>query len=213
MTNWLDVMSDWQATHSTLSAIAGLDMTMPGDVTFNSGDSYFGANLTDYVNNGTIPMNRLDDMATRIVAGWYLLHQDNASYPAVNFNAFHPDDEDTNEHVDVQDDHYKLVREIGAASTVLLKNENGALPLKKPRSLVLIGSDAGPGRAGPNQFADQGGNDGVLAMGWGSGYVWTLSFFICNSDIDVQDRKLYVPHFGESRVPMLSRRSHLSLLK
>lgn len=34
---------------------------------------------------------------------------------------------------------------------------------------MLIGSDAGPGRAGPNQFGDQGGLDGVLAMGWGSG--------------------------------------------
>jgi hypothetical protein len=34
---------------------------------------------------------------------------------------------------------------------------------------VLIGSDAGPGMAGPNQFSDQGGQDGVLAMGWGSG--------------------------------------------
>jgi beta-glucosidase len=43
---------------------------------------------------------------------------------------------------------------MGAASTVLLKNVNGALPLKKPRSLVLVGSDAGPGKIGPNQFAD-----------------------------------------------------------
>ena len=29
-----------------------------------------------------------------------------------------------NEHVNVQGDHYKLIREIGAASTVLLKNVN-----------------------------------------------------------------------------------------
>ena len=58
---------------------------------------------------------------------------------------------------------------MGAASIVLLKNERDALPLHKPRALLLAGSDAGPGRAGPNQFADQGGSDGVLAMGWGSG--------------------------------------------
>jgi beta-glucosidase-like glycosyl hydrolase len=76
----------------------------------------------------------------------------------------------------VQDSHFKLVRELGAASTVLLKNKNGALPLgehaAKPaeRSLVLIGSDAGPGRMGPNEFSDQGGViTGTLAMGWGSG--------------------------------------------
>jgi beta-glucosidase-like glycosyl hydrolase len=60
------------------------------------------------------------------------------------------DNEATNDHIDVQDNHYKLVREMGAASTVLLKNKNNVLPLKKPRSLVLIGTDAGPGKFGPN---------------------------------------------------------------
>ncbi|KAH9016755.1 glycoside hydrolase family 3 protein [Lactarius hengduanensis] len=152
------VMSDWSAQHSTISAITGLDMTMPGDITVFSGTSYFGANLTAYVQNGTIPEARVDDMATRILAGWYLLGQDSPSYPHTNFNAFQPLDEATNEHIDVQDDHDKVVREVGAASTVLLKNVNGALPLKKPRKLVLVGSDAGPARvAGPNEFFDQGG--------------------------------------------------------
>ncbi|KAF8633827.1 hypothetical protein AX15_001238 [Amanita polypyramis BW_CC] len=166
------ILSDWQATHSTLSVVAGLDMTMPGDITFNSNTTYFGSNLTAYVQNGTIPEARIDDMATRILAGWYLLGQDSSSYPQTNFNAFQPEDEATNEHRDVQDNHGQLVREIGASSTVLLKNVGGALPLKKPRSLALIGSDAGPGRAGPNEFSDQGGNDGILAMGWGSGTAW-----------------------------------------
>lgn len=86
----------------------------------------------------------------------------------VNFNAFFPLDEATNEHVDVQDDHYKIVREIGAAGAVLLKN-NGALPLNKPRSVVIVGNDAGPAIMGPNGFGDRGGDDGILAMGWGSG--------------------------------------------
>lgn len=44
-------------------------MTMPGDITFDSGTSWFGGNLTDYVKNGSISEARLDDMATRIVAG------------------------------------------------------------------------------------------------------------------------------------------------
>ena len=45
---------------------------------------------------------------------------------------------------------------MGAASVVLLKNERNALPLgKKDRTVVLIGSDAGPGSAGPNEFADR----------------------------------------------------------
>ena len=166
------VMSDWGATPSTISAITGLDMTMPGDITFNSGTSYFGANLTAYVQNGTIPEARVDDMATRILAGWYLLGQDSPNYPPTNFNAFDPWDEATNEHINVQDDHYILVREIDTASIVLLKNIHSTLPLKKPRTLVVIGSDAGPSRtAGPNSFNTQTGVDGILAMGWGSGYV------------------------------------------
>lgn len=55
-------------------------MSMPGDITFSSGTSWWGQNLTDFVKNGTIAEARVDDMATRIVAGWYLLDQDKA-YP------------------------------------------------------------------------------------------------------------------------------------
>ena len=33
----------------------------------------------------------------------------------------------------------RIVRDIGAASTVLLKNVNKALPLKKPRRIAIIG--------------------------------------------------------------------------
>ncbi|THH13312.1 hypothetical protein EW146_g6883 [Bondarzewia mesenterica] len=165
------VMSDWAATHTTISAIVGLDMTMPGDLNLEGGNlSYFGANLTDYVLNNTIPESRVNDMATRILAAWYLLEQDSPDYPTVNFNSFFPLDEATNEHIDVQNDHADLVRKIGAASTVLLKNIKKALPLKKPHSLVLVGSDAGPGVGlGPNTFQDQGGVNGILGMGWGSG--------------------------------------------
>lgn len=41
----------------------------------------------------------------------------------------------TNEHVDVTGDHYKVIREIGAAGTVLLKNKHNALPLRKPKKI------------------------------------------------------------------------------
>ncbi|KAL1688130.1 glycoside hydrolase family 3 protein [Schizophyllum commune] len=162
------IMSDWGATMSAISPIAGLDMTMPGDAQLGGIGWY--ETLLEYVHNGTIPESRIDDMATRILAGWYLLKQDDPSFPTANFDAFLPENQATNEHVDAQDEeHTSLVRNMGAASIVLLKNERDALPLHKPRALLLAGSDAGPGRAGPNQFADQGGSDGVLAMGWGSG--------------------------------------------
>lgn len=63
-----------------------------------------------------------------------------ADLRTVSFNAFFPNDSATNAHIDVQADHYKIVREIGAAGAVLLKNTNSALPLKKPRSVALIGT-------------------------------------------------------------------------
>jgi beta-glucosidase-like glycosyl hydrolase len=166
------VTSDWYAQHSTISAMTGLDMSMPGDYPLGIQASYFGANLTACVRNKTVPEARLDDMTTRILASWYFIGQDSPNYPKTNFNAFFPLDETTNEHIDVQDDHGKLVREIDTSSIVLLKNVNGALPLKRPRKLALIGSDASPARiAGPNEFPRQDGVDGVLAVGWGSGYV------------------------------------------
>lgn len=37
-------------------------MSMPGDITFNSGTSYWGANLTLFVNEGIIAEARVDDM-------------------------------------------------------------------------------------------------------------------------------------------------------
>ncbi len=101
------VMSDWTATHSgVLASNNGLDMDMPGDVTFGSLTSFFGGNLTESVKNGSVPIQRLDDMAHRIAAAWFLLGQDK-NYTEVNFDAFRPFAPENNSHVDVQADHYK----------------------------------------------------------------------------------------------------------
>jgi beta-glucosidase len=47
---------------------------------------------------------------------------------------------------------------------------------------LATGSDAGPQPGGPNQFSDNGGNAGILAMGWGSGtanFTYLVSVRIC----------------------------------
>lgn len=131
------IQSDWSATMSTVpSANNGLDMTMPGDITFNSNDSYFGKNLTGAVRAKTVKESRVTDMATRIVASWYKVGQDKG-FPDVQINAFNRDQAPV---VNVQRNHRKLVRSIGAASNVLLKN-SGILPLTKSvKSVALIGS-------------------------------------------------------------------------
>ncbi|PHZ09656.1 glycoside hydrolase family 3 protein [Rhizopus microsporus ATCC 52813] len=160
------VQSDWSATMSTVdSANHGLDMTMPGDITMGSSGSYFGKNLTDAVRAKKVPESRVTDMATRIVAAWYKLGQDKG-FPETTLDSFHLDKAP---YVNVQSDHYKLVRTMGAASTVLLKN-NGILPLSKSiKNVAFVGSDAAVNPDGINACDDHSCNKGTLAQGWGSG--------------------------------------------
>ena len=176
------VMSDWPAQHAgASSALAGLDMTMPGDTTFFSGQSYWGSNLTIAILNGTVPMWRLNDMATRIIAAWYFVGRDDSSVP-INFDSWTTDtfgDQHffaksgyglINEHIDVRNEHANLIRQIGSASTVLLKNTNKTLPLTgKEKFTAVFGSDAGENPYGPNGCPDRGCDNGTLAMAWGSG--------------------------------------------
>ncbi|KAI4242840.1 MAG: hypothetical protein LQ352_007160 [Teloschistes flavicans] len=176
------VMSDWQAQHSGVgSALAGMDMSMPGDVLFNTGTSYWGTNLTVAILNGTVPQWRLDDMATRIIAAWYYVGRDQNQVP-INFDSWTLDTFGNqhyfakegygliNEHVDVRAEHSSLIRQIGSASTVLLKNNNSALPLTgKEKFTAVFGNDAGGNSLGPNGCSDRGCDNGTLAMAWGSG--------------------------------------------
>ena len=79
------------------------------------------------------------------------------------------DYQQVNWHVDVRGEHAALIRNIGARSTVLLKNVNNALPLSKPKFLAVIGEDAGSAKYGPNGCSDRGCDNGTLGMAWGSG--------------------------------------------
>ncbi|KXJ94594.1 putative beta-glucosidase A [Microdochium bolleyi] len=174
------VMSDWQAQHTgAAAAVAGLDMTMPGDTRFNTGVSYWGANLTLAVLNGTVPEYRIDDMAMRIVSALYYVgigtDVQEANFDSWTKQTFGPKhyyakdgQQQINDHVDVQGDHGLEIRNASAKSTVILKN-NGILPLHKPRFLAVIGQDAGANPKGPNGCSDRGCNEGTLAMSWGSG--------------------------------------------
>lgn len=80
------MVSDWGATHAGVATIlAGLDMNMPGGIAFTeTAHSYFGANLTAAVNNGSVPIDRVDDMARRIMTPYFRLNQNAASYPGID---------------------------------------------------------------------------------------------------------------------------------
>ncbi|MCJ1444341.1 MAG: hypothetical protein MMC23_004843 [Stictis urceolatum] len=148
------VQSDWLAQRSGVgSALAGLDVTMPGDgLHWADGKSLFGEHLTLAALNGSLPMERLNDMVTRIVAAWYQLEQDSekkfpvrgpnfSSWTDKKVDRIHWSGDDknntgvVNEHIDVQgkgiDFHGRIAKEAAAEGTVLVKNEGGLLPLSR----------------------------------------------------------------------------------
>lgn len=156
------VMSDWLAQRSGVaSALAGLDMSMPGDgLQWQDGKSLWGTELTKAVLNTSVPIERLDDMAMRIVAAWYQAGQDvHSEWPPAsdgggpNFSSWtdddrgdlHPGSPDSNENglvnqhipvrvTDEDGDHDTLARRIAAEGIVLVKNENNFLPLSRDGS-------------------------------------------------------------------------------
>ncbi|KAF2005232.1 glycoside hydrolase family 3 protein [Amniculicola lignicola CBS 123094] len=206
------IQSDWLAQRSGVaSALAGLDMTMPGDgLKWADGKSLWGTQLTKAVLNGSVPVDRVDDMVTRIVASWYQLGQDDtekwplqppdgdggpnfSSWTDEEIGLLHPGSNDktkgvVNKFINVQgegdDAHGKIVRKVAAEGTVLLKNDDGLLPLDRKGwkesekagkdmkyRVGIFGEDSRISRDGVNACTDQGCNDGTLASGWGSGAV------------------------------------------
>ncbi|KAI0410345.1 family 3 glycoside hydrolase [Xylaria grammica] len=128
------VMLDWNAQHDVNSSNSGLDMVMP------LGGS-FGTNLTDAVENGTVDASRVEDMAIRIIAAWYLVGQDSKNFPFPGIgmkNVTEPHDQ-----VDARiPESRDIVMEGAIAGHVLVKNNN-ALPFKKnPVMLSVFGYDA-----------------------------------------------------------------------
>nr|WAP05612.1 beta-glucosidase [Talaromyces funiculosus] len=161
------VVSDWGGTHSGLdSALSGLDMDMPGAISWGSDsatNSYFGNNLTAMINNGSLSESRLDDMVKRILTPYYYLNQDSEDYPTIDLDTGNLSDINR----DVRDNHRDLIREIGGASAVLLKNVDNTLPLSKSiKRISVFGNDAADVSGGPY---DPSNTNGVLAVGGGSG--------------------------------------------
>ena len=143
------VLSDWEATHSTVkAALAGLDQEQPGD-------GYFGAPLKKAVQDGQVPMARLDDMVHRIVRSMF-------ATGAVD----HPPVRRVVDPFKGREDARKIEEE----SLVLLKNEGGILPLAAGggKTIVVIGGHADEGvlsGGGSAQVDAPGGRPGGSMWG------------------------------------------------
>jgi beta-glucosidase len=117
------VMSDWGATHSTVQAAnAGLDQEF-----FLS--EYFSARLKEAVEKGEVSMARLDDMVRRILRTLFAVGVMDHPPVVKPINA---------------EQNAAIAQHIAEQGTVLLKNDDGLLPLdaKKVRSIAVIGSHA-----------------------------------------------------------------------
>lgn len=136
------VMSDWGATHSTVkAATAGLDQEF-----FQN--KYFSAPLQKAVENGEVPVARLDDMVHRILRTMFAFGV--IDHPPV----IKPIDAEADAAV------AQRVEEQGA---VLLQNAGNELPLKASslHSIAVIGSHADVGvlsGGGSAQVDPVGGN-------------------------------------------------------
>ncbi|MFD6918082.1 beta-glucosidase [Streptomyces virginiae] len=115
------VMSDWDATHSTVAAIgAGLDMEMPDG-------THFGAPLREAVRGGSVPESAVDLAVRRILAT-----MDRFGLLAARPAARPPRDSAAGA---------RTARKVATAGAVLLRNEHGTLPLTgaSARSIAVIG--------------------------------------------------------------------------
>ncbi|TVY84124.1 putative beta-glucosidase M [Lachnellula suecica] len=164
------VVSDWGAQQTGLSsAEAGLDVVMPSSVFWGVS----GGNLTAAVNNGSLPESRVTDMATRLVASWYQMGQDQG-FPAGGIGM--PADLTVpHEAVDARDPASKTILLNGALEGhVLVKNTNKTLPFNKPKVLSIFGYDA---QAPPDLNPTPPGVLGGFALGYESQLLETWSPF------------------------------------
>jgi beta-glucosidase len=140
------VMSDWGANHSTVEAAkAGLDQESAGLI-FDKAP-YFNASLTEAVENGHVPMTRLDDMVHRILRS--LIAKGVFDDPVSRRDA----------EIDL-DGHAKVTQADAEEAIVLLKN-NGVLPLAgSAKTIAIIGGHADKGvlsGGGSSQVHGRGG--------------------------------------------------------
>ena len=114
------VVSDWGAVNDRVKGLpAGLDLEMPG-----SGGGT-DAQLVAAVHDGTLDEKALDLAAGRVLD----LVRKAQARPAVDGP------------LDV-DAHHALAREVAGRSMVLLRNEGGALPLRRDAKIAVVGAFA-----------------------------------------------------------------------
>ena len=144
------IVSDWQATHSTVKAsTAGLDHEEPAEI-------FYGEAMKKAVESGKVSMAELDDHVHRILRSMFATGV--------------VDDPAIKSVVDVQGG-LDVAQRIEEQSIVLLRNEGSLLPLDASRiaSIAVIGahSDVGMISGGGSAQVDPPGGNAIMPPGQG----------------------------------------------
>lgn len=112
------VVSDWGAVNDRVEGIkAGLDLEMPGNKGMNN--KYIKQALEE----GRITIEDIDKIALRMIKFAFECKENEGNGYDIDFKA-----------------HHEVAKKAAAQSAVLLKNENGALPLRNYQSVAVIGA-------------------------------------------------------------------------
>ena len=150
------VMSDWGAVHSTVKAAnAGLDQQSGQEL---DKAPYFAAPLKVAVAKGIVAQTRLDDMVARYLTGLIDTGAFDTPMPAAAVTPPYARNAD-------------VAQRAAEAGIVLLKNQNGLLPIAKTvKRIVVIGGNADVGvlsGGGSSQVRSVGGAPVEIPLAYG----------------------------------------------
>ncbi|KZP03076.1 glycoside hydrolase family 3 protein [Athelia psychrophila] len=136
------MVSNWAAVTSLYASVMNdADVNRPGFVAYGdsndpdlatANNSYWGARLGAAVLSGIIPKSRFETTVTCIMAAYYYRGarmRGSRRRTLTITRRTHYEGERVNEHVNVMGNRSVLIGEVGAASTVLLKNLNSTLSI------------------------------------------------------------------------------------
>ncbi|WFA83443.1 beta-glucosidase [Paenibacillus amylolyticus] len=114
------VVSDWGAVNERADALAaGLELEMP------TSGGIGERKVIDAVESGQLPLDKLDRAVERLLT--LIFNTVDQKQEGATYN---------------KDEHHQLARKVAAESMVLLKNEEGLLPLGREGEVALIGAFA-----------------------------------------------------------------------
>ncbi len=114
------VVTDWGAMNDRIEGFrAGCDLNMPG------GSDYMEKEVLQAVKDGTLPERCIDDSARRVLKLVFQAAETLCKKAVCDYEA-----------------HHALAKRAAAEGAVLLKNEDGILPLKKDAKIAVIGAMA-----------------------------------------------------------------------